>query len=174
MNYKCIESDQLCENFIKDVNDWMLISAYDNQRQDIKYNGMTASWGGTGVLWHKKIFWCVIRPQRFTLDYCNNAKYISLSFFDPKYRDALTFCGRESGRNHQDKLRESGLTPVIDSEQIIDFEQARLTLVGKKLYIGDINPENFVDKEIIQRHYPEKDFHKVFVCEIVQARVHED
>ena len=40
---------------------WMLVAATD---KDGKTNAMTASWGGLGVLWGKKVAFVFIRPQR--------------------------------------------------------------------------------------------------------------
>ncbi len=169
MNYRNIPPYELDENFIRDVKDWMLVSACDKKREGVNYNGMTASWGGVGFLWHKSVFWCVVRPQRHTLEFCENSEYISLSFFDEKHHKALEFCGKESGRDHENKLTEAGLTPIIN-DGIVDFEEARLTLVGKKLYVGEMKQSGFLDKEIIPRFYPDGDFHKLFVCEITEAR----
>lgn len=173
MNYKCVDPKELSENFIKSVKDWMLLCACDTQRKDVAYNGMTASWGGMGHLWKKDVFWCVVRPQRYTLEFIDNTQNICLSFFDEKYHDALAFCGKESGRDHKDKLKEAGLTPVVDKDGIIDFEEARLTLVGKKIYVGQIDKNGFLDPEIDAKNYLNNDYHKVFVCEITEARVHE-
>ena len=45
--------------------DWMLITSGDKD----KYNTMTASWGGLGVLWNKNVVFAFVRPQRFTFDF---------------------------------------------------------------------------------------------------------
>ena len=44
---------------------WMLVTAGDQ----IKYNTMTASWGGIGVMWGKNVAVTVIRPQRYTKEF---------------------------------------------------------------------------------------------------------
>ena len=41
---------------------WMLFSATDGERTTT----MTASWGAMGILWHKPVAICFIRPQRYT------------------------------------------------------------------------------------------------------------
>lgn len=43
----------------------MLVTAGDQ----IKYNTMTASWGGIGVMWGKNVAVTVIRPQRYTKEF---------------------------------------------------------------------------------------------------------
>ena len=47
---------------------WMLVTAGDQN----KFNTMTASWGGMGVMWHKNIAVTVIRPSRYTYEFVDN------------------------------------------------------------------------------------------------------
>ena len=51
--------------------------------------------------------------------------------------------------------------------------QARLVLECRKLYSDDLKADRFVDRTIVDRWYPEKDFHKVYVLQIVRAYVKE-
>ena len=141
--------------------DWMLITA----GTDAHYNTMTASWGGVGVLWNKNVCFCFIRPQRHTLKFLEEQDRFTLSFFPDGYRDALTYCGRHSGRD-VDKAKETGLTPHALSSDTVTFEEARLVLTCKKLYLQDMTPESFLDPSLVAQHYPNNDFHKVFVAEI--------
>ena len=94
--------------FTKIGKEWMLISAYDEKRTDKKINTMTASWGGVGVLWGKNVFFCFVRPQRFTKEFIDAQDTVTLSFFGEEYKEALTKCGRISGRNC-DKITDAGL-----------------------------------------------------------------
>ena len=41
--------------------EWMLITAGKPE----KYNTMTASWGGLGVLWNANVSFAFVRPSRF-------------------------------------------------------------------------------------------------------------
>ena len=140
---------------------WMLVAASDGGR----HNAMTASWGGMGVLWNKNVFFCFVRPQRYTHAFTEQSGNISLSFFGEEYRGALTFYGRHSGRDC-DKERETGLT-VFEEDGFIGFSQAETILCGKKLYADTIRPQNFIDTDYTQ-WYGEDDFHTVYVCEIVK------
>lgn len=153
--------------FEKIGKDWMLISAYDQNREGTKINTMTASWGGAGVLWNKNVFFCFVRPQRFTKEFIDVQDTITLSFFGKEQRDALTICGRNSGRDC-DKIAMSGLHPSV-SDGAVFFDEAEITLVGKKLFAQDMTEESFVDKSLVDINYPGKDFHTVYVCEIVGA-----
>ena len=104
------------------------------------FNMMTASWGGAGFLWN----------------------------FEEQYRPALTVCGSVSGRD-TDKVEASGLTPCKTEEGNVSFKEARLVLECRKLYAEFLNPDAFIDSKILKDFYPGKDYHKVYVAEIVNA-----
>ena len=61
-NYNKIQPELLSENPIKLISDGMLISS----GSDGNFNTMTASWGGSGYLWNKKVCFVFIRPSRYT------------------------------------------------------------------------------------------------------------
>ncbi len=157
---------EIKDNLFESIGrDWMLIGAKDPTTQ--RFNMMTASWGTTGILWHKPVAIAYIRPQRFTFPIVDSAETFSLSFFDAGYKDALQLCGRVSGRDH-DKLAETGLT-LFEDGNITAFKEARLVLGCKKLYADFIRPEAFIDLGIIDAAYPQKDFHKFFIAEITDV-----
>lgn len=141
---------------------WMLVSA--GQQDDM--NTMTASWGGLGILWNKPVSTAYIRPSRYTMEFMEREDYYSLCFFDETYRDALTFCGRHSGRD-TDKLSETGLTPCFD-EVAPYFEEAELVLICRKLYVQDMDPAGFVDTAI-EENYHGVDYHRQYIGEIVKV-----
>ena len=144
--------------------DWMLVTAGTEE----KYNTMTASWGGVGFLWNKNVAFTFIRPQRYTLEFVDQNEYYTLSFYGEEMRKALSFCGSKSGRDY-DKARETGLVPVFD-EKAPYFEQARLVLVCRKLYKQDFSPACFIDQSL-DSNYKDKDYHKMFIGEIVKVLV---
>lgn len=144
-------------------NQWMLILAGSKG----KHNSMTASWGGFGILWNKPVAFIFIRPQRHTLQFVEQNEYFTLNFFDEKWRSALELCGSKSGRDI-DKTKATGLS-VSNLQSAIAFNEARLVIECRKLYIDDIKPENFIDKGIIEKHYPKSDFHRLFIAEITSV-----
>ncbi|MBR2591334.1 MAG: flavin reductase [Clostridia bacterium] len=152
------------KNMLKAISDeWMLISAGNEQSS----NMMTASWGLTGELWFRDVAVCFIRPQRYTLKFVEENETFALSFFGTEQKQALSFCGSKSGREY-DKIKETGLTPVY-SDGTVYYEQAKLVLICKKIALGNVKPEQILDETVITRCYPEKDFHKIFVGEIVKV-----
>ena len=134
------------------------------------FNTMTASWGGLGILWERKVATCFIRPTRYTFEFAERSTYFTLSFFEEKYRKALTYCGTHSGKN-TDKVKGSGLTPVKE-KSFIYYEEARLVLACRKIYSHDINPDRFLDPKIDDM-YPQKDYHRMYIGEIVKCLVQE-
>jgi len=158
------------EEFSRNIFDligkqWALVAAYDKEHDGLPYNALTASWGGMGVLWNKNVFWCFIRPQRYTKEFIDSSERISLSFFDESCRKSLTLCGRKSGRDG-DKLSEAGFTPVVSENGAVSFREAKLTITGRKLYAQEMNESCFTDPSIVGACYPAKDFHTMYVCEI--------
>ena len=141
----------------------MLITAGTPER----CNTMTASWGGLGVLWGKQTATCYIRPQRYTYEFMEAGEAFTLSFFGEEYRKALAFCGAKSGRD-VDKIRECGFTVAAGAGDAPYFEEADLVLVCKKAYWQDLDPSHFLDPEI-EKHYPQKDYHRMYIGEIVEA-----
>jgi len=150
---------------VKEINEeWMLITA---RKKDGKVNTMTASWGGTGELWNKPVAFLFVRPQRYTREFLNDGDYATVSFFDRKYRDALTVCGRKSGRDC-DKIALAGLT-VRSFGEAPAFEEANTVLTLKKLYVGRLEEKNFLDASVAAQNYPQKDYHYVYICEILRG-----
>ena len=167
---KILNPKDLNENVFRMFDDsWCLIASYDKNHTPLPYNAMTASWGGMGVLWNKNVFFCVVRPQRYTKEFIDKSEYISLSFFGEEMKKALTYCGRNSGRDG-DKLKESGFTPVITDEGKVEFKEAKITILGKKLLATDLKECDFIDKSLIEKNYPSADFHTLYVCEIEQIK----
>ena len=166
MSFKQIDPKELNFNpFAAIGSQWMLVTAGDNS----KLNTMTASWGGAGVLWNKNVVTCYIRPQRYTREFMESQDCFSLSFLPEKYRSELAYCGRVSGRD-EDKIAKTGLTVCNDFEAPF-FEEAETALICKKLYVDEIKPECLLDSELDSKNYPAKDYHIVYIAEIIKALV---
>ena len=158
------KNDMLKESVFSLIGDrWMLVAATDKSGRT---NAMTASWGGMGVLWGKKVAFVFIRPQRYTKRFVDEAAKFTLSFFDDSYKKMLGYMGKVSGKD-EDKIAKCGLT-VTDRNGAPVFKEASLTLVCRKMYRDTIKEENFIDKSNIEKWYPQKDYHDVYVAEIVE------
>lgn len=141
--------------------EWMLIAA----EKELKVNAMTASWGGLGVMWGKNVAFIVIRPQRFTREFVEAADMFSLNFFDESHRDKLGYFGAVSGRD-EDKIGKSGLE-VVDELDAPYFAEANKVIVCRKLYAQPYGQEFFIDRQCDTSWYPQKDYHTLYVGEVV-------
>ena len=165
---KSIDPSEITDNPFRLIGkDWMLITAGDLN----KYNTMTASWGALGVLWNKNTSTIYVRPTRYTYEFLEKIDYYTLSFFSEEYRPALNFCGANSGKT-LNKAKETVLTPV-QGEYGVFFRQSRLVLECKKIFYTDLAPGNFLDKTADATYYPKKDYHRIYIGEILSCLVKE-
>ena len=169
MGFKEIAIEDLSFNpFTMVGNEWTLVTA--GNKND--YNTMTASWGHLGVIWNKNTAVTYIRPQRFTRQFVEKEEIYTLSVYDEKYREDLKFLGSVSGKDDRDKVKKTSLTPM-EIENTMAFEEANIIFVCKKLYIGRIEGNNFLNEEIKNENYPLKDFHYTYISEILKVLVKE-
>lgn len=140
---------------------WMLITA---AKPDGSVNTMTASWGGFGVMWNKEVAFVVIRPQRYTREFVESSESFSLTFFDNSFKKALSLLGSVSGRD-EDKIKNTGLT-VISNKGVPYFEEGETAIFVKKLFVQRLEENAFLDKNIIDKWYPERDYHYLYIAEI--------
>lgn len=134
------------------------------------YNTMTAAWAALGFLWNKCVAIIYIRPQRYTYGFAERQKRFTLSFFGPRYRRVLDYCGTHSGRD-VDKARATGLTAIAAGPASVGFREARLVLVCRKLYRQDLAGDRFLDRALRMKVYPKRDFHRFYIGEIEQCHV---
>lgn len=147
---------------------WMLITA---SKPDGTVNTMTASWGGFGVMWNKEVAFIVIRPQRYTREFVESSDSFSLTFFDKSYLKDLGYLGKVSGRD-ENKIERTNLA-VVTKDNTPYFQEAKNVIFAKKLFVQRIEENAFLDNSIIERWYPEKDFHYLYIAEITKILVKE-
>lgn len=143
--------------------DCFLITA----KKDDKVNTMTAAWGGFGVMWNKNVAYIVIRPQRYTKEFVDFSDCFSLSFFDKEFKDKLAYLGTVSGRD-EDKISKAELTTVYEND-IPYFDEANMVVFCRKLFASEYTDDNFIDKELITKNYPDKDYHTLYIAEITKV-----
>ena len=162
--FRRISSVEL-DNALKLIgDDWMLITVKDEESG--RANAMTASWGALGVLWHKDVCICFVRPQRHTHKLLAHENRFSVAFLPEEYRDALKLCGTKSGRD-TDKLAESGLH-TLECDGVPVIAEAQVALICKKLYEDELKEDCFLESEVMAT-YKAKDFHTFYVCEIEEV-----
>lgn len=166
-----ITIDALQENFLHIISkEWMLVTAGTPGH----FNTMTANWGGTGFLWNRPVVFVFIRPERFTYEFMESNEYFTLSFLGEENKAIHKICGSLSGRDI-DKIKESGLCPLIMENNQITYKQSRLTLECKKLYDTMLNQKNFTDKVPLGQWYggTHGNLHKMYIAEITDIWIKE-
>lgn len=154
------------------AKDWMLITAGNAERG---YNTMTASWGHLGSLWGTgggmPTAVIYIRPQRYTKEFVDREPFFTLSFFPKALQSKLGYLGSHSGRDG-DKVAHVGFTPVFEDECTY-FAEASMVLVCRKLYHAPILESGFVDEAVRAQAYPKRDYHEMYIGQIVKTLVAE-
>ncbi|MDR3296647.1 MAG: flavin reductase [Prevotellaceae bacterium] len=163
--FRPVAIDDVRESLVREIEKGFLLTAGN----DSLFNTMTAGWGTIGHLWTRDVVVVFVRPQRYTFSFLEREKYFTLSFLSSEYNDILQMCGVLSGRN-TNKIQETGLLPIHLNNGAVTFKQAYRVVVCKKLYNASfIDPKAFVDPNIVNDIYPNKDFHHMFVGEIVDV-----
>ena len=145
--FKEIKATDISENIIDMISrEWMLITA-GNKRG---YNMMTASWSFMGEMWGSHSVSVMVRPQRYTMKFIDENDYFTLSFYGDK-REIHKVCGSLSGRD-VNKTEMTGLTPNF-CEKAPFFCEARLVIVCKKQYVGQLEEKCFTDKSQLSKWY---------------------
>ena len=165
---KEIKATELKDNVFELIGrDWLLVTA----EKDGKANTMTASWGGLGVMWGKNVSFIVIRPQRYTKELIDGSDTLSLSILPEGDKKIYNYLGTVSGRD-EDKIAGSGLTLKHDGTTPY-FSEARAVMICRKLFSQNYEPDSFLDSSILEKWYPEKDYHMLYICEIEKILVDE-
>ncbi|MCT4614944.1 MAG: flavin reductase [Marinifilaceae bacterium] len=162
--FEKISWKELDKSSIAMIHDWMLVGAGTTK----DYNMMTASWGNMGWLWEKPISTIYVRPQRHTHNYTEKNDYYTLCFFDKKDKDILLKMGTVSGSNF-DKMNYDKLTAIETDNGSIAFEEANLIIECKKIYKSLLKEDEFIDQSIPSKIYPTKDYHTVYIGEIINV-----
>ena len=128
MAFREINAEELSFNpFDKIGKEWMLITAGD----EAKHNTMTASWGGLGIMWGKKVATVYIRPAALYKRVCRSERAVYNFILQEKSTGKrFQSAGSKSGRDCE-KEKEAGLTPYyVDGTTA--FEEAELIFSMQK------------------------------------------
>ena len=111
-----------------------------------KYNSMTASGGGMGLLFKKPSTWCVFPTGRYTLELIQKEKAYTLSYFPDEYKEQVLFLGSKSGRDSA-KMTEVKLVGIQTPSGNMSFMEARLVIECKLTQITTPNINDFYSQE---------------------------
>ena len=171
MSFKELDPRNLQVNPVTILADeWPLLTAGNKESG---FNTMTISWGHIGSIWGigggKPTFVAYVRPQRHTFEFMNSNDVFTVSVLPAEFKETLAYLGKVSGRD-EDKVAKAGITPVFDKGTTY-FAEAKMVFVCKKMYQAPLVEDGFVDKGIVDTMYPGKDFHTMYVGEILDVLV---
>ncbi len=142
---------------------------------DGPHDAMTISWGQMGSLWERRgegtphrglsTVTVFVRPQRYTHELMEHGDHFSICFLGEGHRRELGYLGAKSGRDG-DKLEHLKLT-AIELDGACAIAESELVLTCKKLYAAPLVEGGFVDRRLIDDNYPQRDFHTVYVGEVL-------
>jgi flavin reductase (DIM6/NTAB) family NADH-FMN oxidoreductase RutF len=159
--FQQVDPAKITDNVFKLVGqDFTVITA----GTELNYNSMTASWGGWGILFNEPATWCMLRANRYTLEFIRQENMYTMCYFDDAYKDQVMLFGSASGRN-SDKMKQHTLTPVETPERGIAYKEARLIIECELEEITTVAPDDFytVDaRTFVTEAYAEAyDYHKL-------------
>ncbi len=142
---------------------WAILVAGDK-----KPNPMTVAWGGFGTLWQRPVVTIYVRPTRFTHKFLMSGDEFTLNILPSGFKKALGICGTLSGRDC-DKWDRSGLRPGRSTKiSVPGVAEAELTFECRTIARLQMKPKDFLDASI-EEFYPEKDYHTVFIGEVLRV-----
>lgn len=150
--------------------DWLALAVGSGEASS---NAMTIAWGHFGTLWERGTHAnrlptavCYVRPSRYTKKLLDSEEKFALCGFGASHRKALGYLGSHSGRDGE-KYHAAGLTPIF-AEGTTYFAEARRVYICRKLYSAPLAEAGFADRELVEFNYPARDFHTMYVGEIVK------
>lgn len=142
---------------------WFLTTAEVNN----EVRTLTCAWGAFGNVWKKKTVTIYIRPQRHTLPFIMESNRFTLTFFDG-YLKEMGYLGSVSAKDEPNKIEKSGLhIEHINGDPT--FKEGKYVIVCRVLYKDQLKRDNFIDKEVCDKAYPNNDYSYMFVGEIEAA-----
>lgn len=131
-------------------------------------NPMTVSWGGFGTVWNKPIATVFVRPSRFTFCLLETEPEFTLNVLPEAFKGGLELCGSKSGRD-LDKWKATGLEQATSEVVTVPrVAQAVLSLECRVVASMNVSPTKFLEPSL-ELFYPEKDYHRVYLGEVVAA-----
>ncbi len=135
-----------------------------------KPNLMTIGWGSIGIMWRKPVITIPVRFSRYSHELMEAGTECTVCFPKPgQMGKAISLCGTKSGRD-VDKIKELKLTmEASKSVSVPHIADSGIVFECRILYRTDLAERGFVDREILEGVYPERNFHTLYFAEILEA-----
>jgi flavin reductase (DIM6/NTAB) family NADH-FMN oxidoreductase RutF len=166
--FEAVAPADITQNVFKWIGGDFLITS----GTETDYNAMTAGWGGWGIFFSEPATCCMLRANRYTLEYIRNTKTYTLTFFGEEHRDHIMHFGQASGRN-SDKMKTHKLTAVTTPAGNIAYKEALLIIECDLSQITTVHPDDFYTDEaksfIVGGYDEAKDYHKLVFGKITNV-----
>ena len=137
------------------------------------YNSMVAGWGGWGILFSKPTAFLMLRSNRYTLELMRKGQRYTMAFFDDKFKGDIMLFGKQSGRDSDEKMRNTKLTAVETPSGNMTFKEANLIIECNLVQVTTVAPDDFYTEEskkfVIDAHAETGDYHKTVFGEITNV-----
>jgi len=137
------------------------------------YNSMVAGWGGWGILFSKPTTFLMMRSNRYTLELMRKEQSYTMAFFDDEYKNDVMEFGKQSGRDSDEKMRNTRLTAVETPTGNMAFKEAKLIIECKLVQVTTVSPDDFYTDEskkfVVDAQAETKDYHKSVFGEITNV-----
>ena len=134
-------------------------------------NPMTIGWATFGHIWHKQIMTVLVRPTRYTYGIMENVRDFSICVLHDDDVKALSLCGTKSGRD-TDKIKTCDFrVEKCSKAQAWFIAGSEIHFECRIVHKHKIDPDT-LDPPIIDRYYPQRDFHMVYYGEILGVYLH--
>jgi flavin reductase (DIM6/NTAB) family NADH-FMN oxidoreductase RutF len=141
------------------------------------YNSMVAGWGGWGILFSKPTAFLMLRSNRYTLELMRKEQRYTMAFFDNEFKDDIIQFGKQSGRNSDEKMKNTELTAVETPSGNMTFKEAKLIVECNLVQVTTVTPDDFYTEEskkfVIDAYAETGDYHKVVFGEITNVWIRE-
>jgi flavin reductase (DIM6/NTAB) family NADH-FMN oxidoreductase RutF len=132
-------------------------------------NTMTIGWAAVGFVWRRPIFMVAVRDSRHTFGIIEKAADFTVSVPSGDMKDAIMFCGTQSGRDHDNKLKACGL----ESADAVNTVSPIINVPGihfecRIVFKAAMDPA-YLNAEYDEKLYPEKDYHTLYFGEILNC-----
>ncbi len=164
MSFEKVNVDELMMSPTKEIGkNWGILTGTSREG----FNSMTVSWGSIGVLWSRPCVFAFVRPGRYTYRFLEGGEYFSLAILPEGFHEKASVFGSKSGRD-VDKYAVSGFS-VCEENGVKYPAEAETVFICKKIAASDVTPEWFIDENIDGDNYPKKDYHRMYVGEIISV-----
>ncbi|MDD2498655.1 MAG: flavin reductase family protein [Desulfitobacteriaceae bacterium] len=134
-----------------------------------KANIMTIGWGSIGFIWKKPVFTVLVRYSRYTYDLLEKVNEFTVNVpLENSMSQELSICGTRSGRDIE-KFKECRLTQTPGKVVAAPVIKECDLFYECRIICRQAMQPALVDDEVINKCYPNGDYHVIFYGEILAS-----